>query len=82
MGAYWGLYTTRESSRIPMVWKELLGLCASGRIKPIIYDKILSLDEVTVELDALERQQTGEKVIVHIKDKEQGTVAKLQGSNL
>ncbi|KAG1802855.1 uncharacterized protein HD556DRAFT_1332828 [Suillus plorans] len=77
MGIFWGLYTSKEPSRIPIVWEELLGLFASGRIKPIIYDKVFSLDEVTVGLDALERRQTWGKVIVRVKDEEQRIVAKL-----
>lgn len=52
-------------------------LFASGRIKPIIYDKVFSLDEVTVGLDALERRQTWGKVIVRVKNEEQRIVAKL-----
>lgn len=54
-----------------------LRLFASGRIKPIMYDKIFSLDEVTVGLDALERRQTWGKVIVRIKDEKQMIVTKL-----
>ncbi|KAG1848603.1 hypothetical protein C8R48DRAFT_729864 [Suillus tomentosus] len=77
MGIFWGLYISKEPSRIPVVWEELLGLFASGRIKPIIYDKVFSLDEVTVGLDALERRQTWGKVIVRVKDEEQRIVAKL-----
>jgi len=77
MGIFWGLYTSKEPSRIPIVWEELLGLFASGRIKPIIYDKVFSLDEVTVGLDALERRQTWGKVIVRVKNEEQRIVAKL-----
>ncbi|KAG1732221.1 uncharacterized protein EDB91DRAFT_1152222 [Suillus paluster] len=77
MGLHWGLYTNKEPSRIPIVWKELLELFASGRVKPIIYDKIFSLDEVTVGLDALERRQTWGKAIVRIKDEKQSVVAKL-----
>jgi len=77
MGIFWGLYASKEPSRMPIVWEELLGLFASGRIKPIIYDKVFSLDEVTVGLDALERRQTWGKVIVRVKDEEQRIVAKL-----
>lgn len=77
MGLHWGLYTHKEPSRIPIVWEELLGLFASGRIKPIIYDKIFSLDEVAVGLDALERRQTWGKAIVRIKDEKQMIVTKL-----
>ncbi|KAG0707335.1 hypothetical protein DFH29DRAFT_896909 [Suillus ampliporus] len=77
MGIFWGLYTHKEPSRIPIVWKELLELFASDRIKPIMYDKIFSLDEVTVGLDALEKRQTWGKAIVRIKDEKQIVVAKL-----
>jgi NADPH2:quinone reductase len=54
-----------------------LRLFASGRIKPILYDKIFSLDEVAVGLDALEKRRTWGKVIVRIKDEKQRIVAKL-----
>lgn len=52
-------------------------LLASGRVKPIIYDKVFSLDEVPVGLDALEKRQTWGKVIVRVKDEEQRVIAKL-----
>ncbi|KAJ8587453.1 NAD(P)-binding protein [Rhizopogon salebrosus TDB-379] len=77
MGLHWGLYTHKQPSRIPVVWKELLELLASGRVKPVIYDRIFSLNEVTIGLDALEKRETWGKVIVRIKDEEQSVVAKL-----
>lgn len=52
-------------------------LLASGRVKPVIYDRIFSLKEVTIGLDALEKRETWGKVIVRIKDEEQSVVAKL-----
>ncbi|KAG2150582.1 hypothetical protein DEU56DRAFT_869378 [Suillus clintonianus] len=77
MGLHWGLYTHKEPSRIAIVWEELLRLFASGRMKPILYDKIFSLDEVVVGLDALEKRRTWGKAIVRIKDENQRIVAKL-----
>ncbi|OJA08663.1 hypothetical protein AZE42_01165 [Rhizopogon vesiculosus] len=77
MGLHWGLYAHKEPSRIPVVWKELMELFASGRIKPVVYDKIFSLNEVPIGLDALEKRETWGKVIVRIKDEKQRVAAKL-----
>lgn len=73
--------TIRVSPRY-VNWGQLLvkhinsRLLASGRVKPVVYDKVYSLNEVTIGLDALEKRETWGKVIVRINE-EQKLVAKL-----
>ncbi|KAH7909327.1 hypothetical protein BJ138DRAFT_1155526 [Hygrophoropsis aurantiaca] len=77
MGTHWGLYEKKEPSRIPVVWSELLSLLASGRVKPVIYSKIYSLEEVVGGLHALQKRETWGKAIVRIKDDDHKALAKL-----
>jgi NADPH2:quinone reductase len=77
MGVHWGLYTDKEPSRIPVVWKELLALFSSGRIKPVIYSTVYPLESAMSGLDALERRETWGKAIVRIRDEDRQTIAKL-----
>lgn len=77
MGLHWGLYEKKEPSRIPLVWEALFDLLASGRIKPVIYSRVYSLEEAMEGLCALERRETWGKVIVHVHDEDKKAVAKL-----
>ncbi|KIJ61313.1 hypothetical protein HYDPIDRAFT_96722 [Hydnomerulius pinastri MD-312] len=77
LGLHWGLYTRMEPSRIPVVWKELLELFASGRAKPVIYSKVYSLEDAMAGLGALERRETWGKAIVHVRDEDRKAAAKL-----
>ncbi|KAI6134470.1 hypothetical protein EV401DRAFT_1905489 [Pisolithus croceorrhizus] len=74
MGLHWGLYEQKEASRIPEVWDALLGLFSSGRVKPVIYSKIYPLEKAMEGLLALERRETWGKVIVRLRDENQGLV--------
>ncbi|KAI6033094.1 hypothetical protein F5J12DRAFT_798686 [Pisolithus orientalis] len=71
MGLHWGLYERKEASRIPEVWDALLGLFSSGRVKPVIYSRIYSLENAMEGLLALGRRETWGKVIVRVRDKNQ-----------
>ncbi|KAI6121667.1 hypothetical protein F5141DRAFT_1194320 [Pisolithus sp. B1] len=74
MGLHWGLYEQKEASRIPEVWDALLGLFSSERVKPVIYSRIYSLEKAMEGLLALERRETWGKVIVRLRDENQGIV--------
>lgn len=74
MGLHWGLYEQKEASRIPEVWDALLGLFSSKRVKPVIYSRIYSLEKAMEGLLALERRETWGKVIVRLRDENQGIV--------
>ncbi|KAL4073966.1 hypothetical protein V8B97DRAFT_1937400 [Scleroderma yunnanense] len=77
VGLHWGLYAEKEPSRIPLVWKAVFDLFASGRIKPVLYSRVYSLEEAMEGLHALERRETWGKVIVHVRDEDQKAVARL-----
>lgn len=77
VGVHWGAYTIKESGRIPVVWKELLDLFASNRVKPVTFTKVYALDEVTNGLAALERRETWGKAVVRVNQENPAERAKL-----
>ncbi|EGN99712.1 hypothetical protein SERLA73DRAFT_179859 [Serpula lacrymans var. lacrymans S7.3] len=78
MGLHWGAYTTKEPSRVPVVWKALMDLFATGRAKPVIYDKIYTLENVMDGMRALETRETWGKSIVRIRTEDnKKVIAKL-----
>ncbi|GBE81072.1 Quinone oxidoreductase-like protein [Sparassis crispa] len=72
VGIHWGAYTQKESSRIPPVWKALLGLFASGRATPVVYTEVFPLERLSDGLSALEQRKTWGKVVVRVRDDELG----------
>ncbi|KAG6372316.1 hypothetical protein JVT61DRAFT_7756 [Boletus reticuloceps] len=70
MGLHWGLYAHKEPSRLLVVWKELLSLLSSGKVKPIVYSTVYPLAHAMEGLGALERRETWGKVVVRVRDDE------------
>lgn len=69
-----------RNSPCKLICEELtlnFSLLASGRIKPVIYSRVYSLEEAMEGLCALERRETWGKVIVHVHDEDKKAVAKL-----
>ncbi|KLO18426.1 alcohol dehydrogenase [Schizopora paradoxa] len=66
-GIHWGAYGKNEPQRIPVVWKELLGLLASGKVKPIAYSETYTLENLANGLRALEDRKTYGKAIVRVR---------------
>jgi len=66
-GIHWGAYSKFEPQRIPVVWKELLDLFASGKVKPIAYAETYGLDNLANGLRALEDRKTYGKAIVRVR---------------
>ncbi|EIW82912.1 NAD(P)-binding protein [Coniophora puteana RWD-64-598 SS2] len=77
IGLLWGNYSKLEPTRVVTVWKELLALLASNKVKPVMYSKIYPLEEMGQGLIALEQRKTWGKVIVHVKDENKRIAAKL-----
>ncbi|KIK01424.1 hypothetical protein K443DRAFT_678425 [Laccaria amethystina LaAM-08-1] len=77
VGVHWGAYSVKESGRIPVVWKELLDLFASNRVKPVTFTEVYSLDEVTNGLAALERRETWGKAVVRVNQENPAERSKL-----
>ncbi|KAF8893311.1 hypothetical protein BD779DRAFT_1505538 [Infundibulicybe gibba] len=71
VGLHWGAYTAHEPARVPVVWKELLALLASDKVKPVIYSSIYPLEHITDGLGALERRETWGKAIVRIRTEQE-----------
>ncbi|KIM40120.1 hypothetical protein M413DRAFT_446274 [Hebeloma cylindrosporum] len=77
VGVHWGAYTQKEASRVPVVWKDLLSLFASGRVKPVTYTGIYKLEQLVDGLAALEKRQTWGKAVIRVKEETTGQRAKL-----
>ncbi|KAG9316565.1 hypothetical protein JVU11DRAFT_2616 [Chiua virens] len=77
MGVFWGNYANKEPSRVTVVWKELLELFASGKVKPVNYTTVYPLSNAMEGLRALEQRETWGKVVVRIRDEEKTAIAKL-----
>ncbi|KAF8625435.1 hypothetical protein AX15_005394 [Amanita polypyramis BW_CC] len=73
VGLNWGDYPLRERERVPTVWKELLSLFASGKLQPLIYNKVYGLEDVADGLLAIERRETWGKVIIRVRDDDNAT---------
>lgn len=46
---------------------------ASGRLKPVVYDEVWSLEDTAEGLSALEKRKTWGKAVVRIKNEEEAT---------
>ncbi|EAU91399.2 alcohol dehydrogenase [Coprinopsis cinerea okayama7 len=68
VGLHWGAYTQKEPSRIPVVWKDILNLFASGRTKPVVYTEVWPLEKLVDGLVALERRETWGKVVIKVRE--------------
>lgn len=75
VGLHWGAYTIKEPSRVPVVWKELLDLFASGRAKPVTYTETWTLEKLAEGLGALERRETWGKAVVKVREDDSAKVA-------
>ncbi|KAI0344862.1 NAD(P)-binding protein [Trametopsis cervina] len=73
VGIHWGAYLTKEPEHVPSVWKALLDWFASGRLKPVVYDEVWSLEDTAEGLSALEKRKTWGKAVVRIKHEEEAT---------
>ena len=70
VGLHWGAYTQKEISRVPVVWKEILEMFASGRVRPVTFTEIYSLEKLVDGLDALEKRSTWGKAVARIREEE------------
>lgn len=70
VGIHWGAYAKFDKGRSKEVWKELLGLLASGRLQPVVYDQEYSLEHVAEALGALEQRKTWGKAVLTIRQED------------
>jgi len=77
VGVHWGAYTQKEVERISVVWKELLSLFASGRIKPVTFTEIYEFEQLVDGLAVLENRQTWGKAVVRVRGETKKQFAKL-----
>jgi NADPH2:quinone reductase len=66
-----------ETARVAQVWAELLALLASGRVRPVVYERVYTLETLVQGLDDLEKRRTWGKAIVRVRDAEDREKAKL-----
>ncbi|KIY73037.1 alcohol dehydrogenase [Cylindrobasidium torrendii FP15055 ss-10] len=67
VGIHWGAYTKNEPGRTPEVWRDVLNMLASGRIKPVNYTEVFTLETINDGLAALEGRKTWGKAIVQVR---------------
>ncbi|KAK2463267.1 hypothetical protein APHAL10511_004922 [Amanita phalloides] len=70
VGLHWGAYSKFDAEHIPTVWDELLSSLACGRLRPVIYDTIYTLENIAEGLMAIEKRATWGKVIVRVREGE------------
>ncbi|RDB16964.1 Quinone oxidoreductase-like protein 2 [Hypsizygus marmoreus] len=68
VGLHWGAYSRFEKERVPVVWKALLDLFASGRVQPVTYAEVFPLEKLSDGLGAIERRETWGKAIVRVRE--------------
>ncbi|EJD02968.1 alcohol dehydrogenase [Fomitiporia mediterranea MF3/22] len=74
-GIHWGAYSKFEPARVPVVWRELISLFESGRVKPVVYSEIYDLTNLAAGLRAIEERKTWGKAIVRVRE-DDGSVAR------
>ncbi|KAK4685609.1 NADPH:quinone reductase, partial [Tremellales sp. Uapishka_1] len=68
-GLFWGATATKDPPRVAKVVKEVLGLIASGKLVPQVYDPVyVGLEEVPKGLQELEGRKTWGKAVVRIRE--------------
>jgi NADPH2:quinone reductase len=56
-----------EPARTMQVWTELLELLASGKVTPVVYEQVYTLETLVQGLDDLEKRKTWGKAIVMVR---------------
>ncbi|KAK1924379.1 NAD(P)-binding protein [Papiliotrema laurentii] len=68
VGLFWGGGTTRDPQHAVQVVSEVLGLLSSGKLKPILYEKVYNgLETVSEALQDLEGRKTWGKGVIRIR---------------
>jgi NADPH2:quinone reductase len=69
------LVSENEPARAVQVWTELLGLLGAGRVRPVVYNQVYTLENLIQGLKDLEDRKTWGKAIVQVRS-ENGEQAK------
>ncbi|KAK7053299.1 hypothetical protein VNI00_003925 [Paramarasmius palmivorus] len=77
VGLHWGAYRTHEYERLDQVWREVLELFKSKRVKPIVYSEIYPLEKISEALAALEHRKTWGKAVVRVREDDSRAKSKL-----
>ncbi|POY76432.1 hypothetical protein BMF94_0631 [Rhodotorula taiwanensis] len=73
MGVHWGAYARNEPEAVPQVWKELLALFESGKVRGPVFEKVFDgLEAVPEGLRALGARETWGKAVVKVKGGREG----------
>ncbi|GAA6054435.1 hypothetical protein JCM3770_007215 [Rhodotorula araucariae] len=73
MGVFWGAYARNEPDVVPGVWRALLELLASRKIKGAVFEKVFDgLEAVPEGLRALGARETWGKAVVKVKGGREG----------
>jgi len=64
VGLQWGAYLTNDPDKYEDCFKELFKLYAEGKLNPIIYKKVYTLEELPIALKEIDSRKAYGKVIV------------------
>ncbi|MFT3713212.1 MAG: NADPH:quinone oxidoreductase family protein [Archangium sp.] len=67
VGLQWGAYKMFAPEKVEAAHQELLRMFASGKIKPVVYEKTFALEQLLDALDALRSREAYGKVVVTVK---------------
>jgi NADPH2:quinone reductase len=68
-----GAYARNEAEMVGQVWKELLALFESGKVRGTVFDKVFDgLESVPEGLRALGARETWGKAVVKVKGGREG----------
>ncbi|EKM80973.1 hypothetical protein AGABI1DRAFT_112678 [Agaricus bisporus var. burnettii JB137-S8] len=77
VGLHLGAYKRNEPECIPLVWQKIFDLFTSGKARPVTYDRIFTLENLSEGLGAIERRETWGKAVVRLRKDEVNEKAKL-----
>jgi len=66
VGVHWGAYFNFEKESVPEVWKALLDMLESGKLKSAIYEKVYTLQTIPEALNAIANRETYAKVVARV----------------
>ncbi|KAJ7601174.1 alcohol dehydrogenase [Mycena floridula] len=70
VGLHWGAYFRNEPDHASVVWKEVLELLTSGKLKPVTFPDVFPLEKIADGLAAIEQRKTWGKIIARIREPE------------
>ncbi|KAI8071612.1 hypothetical protein BC940DRAFT_293287 [Gongronella butleri] len=62
-GIHWGEYVKKDIETYDLVWKNVLDLFESGKLRPVLYHNVYSFDDIPKGLEAINSRSSYGKVV-------------------